>query len=147
MHSHTSISLESVPCILPKRCVNSTSGRLWNRVRDSRNLSTELKWSSLKPSLMCRLSVVVVFCSSHTKICHKSPGTPLKASSAHIRPRTFETHETFPHASHRLGFLMLGLVKYCAPPSYSGKKNTNFNLIHANLASQIPASCITHHLK
>ena len=34
---------------------------------------------------------------------------------------------------------MLGLVKYCAPPSYNGQKNTNFNLIHANQASQIPA--------
>ena len=27
-----------------------------------------------------------------TKMCLKSPGTPLKASSAHICPRTFETH-------------------------------------------------------
>ena len=26
------------------------------------------------------------------KMCHKSPGTPLKASSAHICPRTFETY-------------------------------------------------------
>ena len=26
------------------------------------------------------------------KMCLKSPGTPLKASSAHICPRTFETH-------------------------------------------------------
>ena len=25
-------------------------------------------------------------------MCLKSPGTPLKASSAHICPRTFETH-------------------------------------------------------
>ena len=31
-----------------------------------------------------------------------------------------------------LGFLTLGLVKYCAspPPSYSGKKNANFKLIN-----------------
>ena len=28
------------------------------------------------------------------KKCLKSPGTPLKASSAHICPRTFETHFT-----------------------------------------------------
>ena len=28
------------------------------------------------------------------KMCLKSPGTPLKASSAHICPRTFETHFT-----------------------------------------------------
>ena len=34
---------------------------------------------------------------------------------------------------------MLGLVKYCAPSSLIGQKNANFNLIHAYLASQIPA--------
>ena len=39
-------------------------------------------------------------------------------------------------SSPRLAFLTLGLVKYCALPSYSGQKNANFNLIHANLASR-----------
>ena len=39
----------------------------------------------------------------------------------------------------RLGFLTLGWVKYCASPSYRGEKNANFNRIHANLVSQIPA--------
>ena len=34
---------------------------------------------------------------------------------------------------------MLGLVKNCAPFSYNKQKNANFNLIHASLASQIPA--------
>ena len=38
---------------------------------------------------------------------------------------------------------MLGLEKYSAPHSYtSGQKNANFNPIHANLASQIPAFSI-----
>ena len=32
------------------------------------------------------------FTSDRAKMCLKSPGTPLKASSAHICPRTFETH-------------------------------------------------------
>ena len=31
---------------------------------------------------------------TRSKMCLKSPGTPLKASSAHICPRTFETHFT-----------------------------------------------------
>ena len=44
----------------------------------------------------------------------------------------------------RLGFLTLGLVKYCIPLSYSGQKDTNVYLIHANPASQIPALLIWH---
>ena len=42
-------------------------------------------------------------------------------------------------------FSRLGLVKYCALPIFSGQnENANFNLIHANLASQIPALAILH---
>ena len=45
---------------------------------------------------------------------------------------------TFEDFQLRLGFLMLGLSKYCVPPSYSEQKNANFNLLHTNMASQIP---------
>ena len=38
------------------------------------------------------------------KMCLKSPGTPLKASSAHICPRIFETHFTTPP---QFGFLSM----------------------------------------
>ena len=38
----------------------------------------------------------------------------------------------------RVGFLTLGLVKYCALPTYSGQENANFHPDSPNPASQIP---------
>ena len=45
-----------------------------------------------------------------------------------------------------LGFLTLGLVKYCALPTYSGQENTNLHPDSPNPASQIPRLLRAHRL-
>jgi len=42
-------------------------------------------------------------------------------------------------ARNKAGIFDAGFGEILRSPSYSGQKNANFNLIHANLASQIPA--------
>ena len=75
-------------------------------------------------------------CKPSYERCHHN-AEEIESFLAMIRKSSGREYDQRPKTSAMLGFLTLGLVKYSAPPP-SGQKNANFNLIHANLMSQIP---------